>query len=90
MDHLSQAEQEAIHDKLSTEMLQLAQVSSNKPQLKQGDFWWTDMFQDLMCWFKCLFHDCSCYNTGKDKWHGNDDSDAEFKRKRLAKEEQDK
>lgn len=45
------------------------------------------MFQDLLCWFKCLFHDCSCYNKGTDaEWYGNDDSDAGFKRKREAKE----
>jgi hypothetical protein len=44
------------------------------------------MFQDFICWVKCLFHDCTCYRTGDDKWQGNDDSDLIYRQKRLERE----
>jgi len=61
-----------------------------KGELMFGDAGWsfTQFFQDMVCWFKCLFHDCSCYHH--DDWSGNDDSDAKFKRERIAREERER
>lgn len=67
-----------------SEVFQLAQLGTAKGDLLLGDWSFTQMFQDFICWVKCLFHDCTCYHH--DDWEGNDDSDATFKAKRLAKE----
>lgn len=68
-------------------MAQVAAGTKGHVKLREEDnhpFWITQFFQDMVCWFKCLFHDCSCYHH--DMWQGSDDSDMDYRRARLAKE----
>ena len=32
-----------------------------KGDIMLGDWSFTQMFQDFICWIKCIFHDCLCY-----------------------------
>jgi hypothetical protein len=72
---LSDSEKEAMHDHLSSEVLKLAQVTVGKG-LVTGDWGVVHWFQDIICWFKCIFHDCTCYHH--DTWVGNDESDHDY------------
>jgi hypothetical protein len=49
-----------------SETFKLAQLGAMKGDLLLGEWSFTQFFQDMICWFKCLFHDCTCYHH--DDW----------------------